>query len=378
MVRSLVLFLAFVIISVTFVAAAHGSFSRKTDNTSVQVEVVKKVPDTMADDLITLQINEMSLDEKIGQILIVGFEHSYLDEHIKDMITTYHVGGVNLLGRNVKDIDQVKKLTTDLQTIADIPLFIATDQEGGKISRFQFLREMTPQIKIKDTEYAEQVAFDRARELRDLGVNMNFSPVVDYVSGRDSYLYNRTFGATPDTTGELGGAMVRGYIKGGVIPVVKHFPGYGNIAPDPHKNQAISNITAEELELYLVSFRNIIEDNPVVAIMTAHILIPEVDAKIATVSSEFLHKILRRQLGFNGVIITDELEMASAGVSVEQSAVDAIKAGADIVISTYTPQKQINIFDRLKEAVLSGEIPEKRIDESVGRILRIKSALAAS
>lgn len=378
MVRNFVLFLASVIISVTFVAAAHGFFSGKMDDTSVQVEVVKKVPNPAVDDLIILQVKEMSLDEKIGQMLIVGFEHSYLDEHIKDMITTYHVGGVNLLGRNVKDIDQVKKLTTDLQKIANIPLFIATDQEGGKISRFQFLRGMTPQIKIKDTEYAEQVAFDRARELRDLGVNMNFSPVVDYVSDRDSYLYNRTFGATPDTTGELGGAMVRGYIKGGVIPVVKHFPGYGNIAPDPHKNQAISNIAAEELELYLVSFRNIIENNPVVAIMTAHILIPEVDAKIATLSSEFLHKILRRQLGFSGVIITDELEMVSAGVSVEESAVDAIKAGADIVISTYTPQKQINIFNHLKEAVLSGEIPEKRIDESVGRILRIKSALAAS
>lgn len=378
MARSIILSSIFVIIGAAFVAATPDFFLREADNVPVQVEVVKKAVNPAIDDPIILQINKMSLDEKIGQMLIVGFEHKNLDEHIKNMIIEYHVGGINLLGRNVKDKDQVKKLTTDLQKIADIPLFIATDQEGGKISRFQFLRGMTPQIKIKDNEYAEQVAFDRARELRDLGVNMNFSPVVDYVSNRDSYLYNRTFGATPDMTGELGGAMVRGYIKGGVIPVVKHFPGYGNIFPDPHKNQAILNITREELGLYLASFRKIIEDNSVGAIMTAHILIPEVDDKIATLSTKFLHDILREQLGFNGVIMTDELEMVSAGKLIEQSAVDTIKASADIVISTYTPQKQINIFNRLKEAVLSGEIPEKRIDESIGRILRLKSVLIAS
>lgn len=378
MARSIILSSIFVIIGATFVAATPGFFLKEADTVPVQVEVVKKAVSPTIDDPIILQINKMSLDEKLGQMLIIGFEHSYVDEHIKNMITAYHVGGVNLLGRNVKDIDQIKKLTTDLQKITNVPLFIATDQEGGKISRFQFLREMTPQIKIKDVEHAEQVAFDRARELRDLGVNMNFSPVVDYVSDRDSYLYNRTFGTTPDTTGELGGAMVRGYIKGGVIPVVKHFPRYGNIFPDPHKNQAILNITREELGLYLASFRKITEDNSVGAIMTAHILIPEVDDKIATLSTKFLNDILREQLGFNGVIMTDELEMVSAGKLIEQSAVDTIKAGADIVISTYTPQKQINIFNRLKEAVLSGEIPEKRIDESIGRILRLKSVLIVS
>lgn len=372
--RDVTLFSVLATTGIIFGVACFGYFPRITEGAPVRIGAIKSVVEPITSDSIILRVNKMSLDEKIGQMLIVGFEHKYLDRHIKNMITKYHVGGVNLLGRNVKNRGQIKQLIVDLQNTADVPLIIATDQEGGENSRFQFLNELTPQIKIKEIKQAERVAFSRATELRDLGVNMNFSPVVDYVSNSKSYLYKRTFGVDPDTAGKLGVAMINGYIKGGIIPVVKHFPGYGNIFPDPHKNQATSDITEKELELYLVSFRRIIENNPTVAIMTAHILIPNVDTKIATLSHKFLYEILRKQLGFNGVIITDELEMVSAGSSAEQLAVDAIKAGADIIISTYTPQKQINIFNHLKKSVLSGEIPEKRIDESVERILNLKSA----
>ena len=320
-------------------------------------------------------VSGMSLDEKIGQMMIIGFEHQYLDDHIRKMITRYHIGGVNLLGRNVKDENQVKQLVASLQKITTIPLFIATDQEGGKVVRFNFLSELTPQIKIKDSRQAEQVAFDRAKELRELGVNMNFSPVLDYVSHDKSYLYSRTFAVNPNLTGELGSAMIRGYKKGGVIPVAKHFPGYGNIFPDPHTNQATLNINREELGLNLTPFQKVVGGNSAVAIMTAHILIPVVDTKPATLSTKFLSEILRKQIGFDGVIITDDLEMISAGKVIEQSAVDAIKAGADMIISTYTLEKQIRIFDSLKNSVLNGDITEERINESVTRILSLKNSI---
>ncbi len=320
----------------------------------------------------------MSLDEKIGQMLIIGFEHQYLDDHIRNMITRYHIGGVNLLGRNVRDKNQVKQLIADLQRITTIPLFIATDQEGGKVTRFNFLSELTPQITIRNNRQAEQIAINRAKELRGLGVNMNFSPVLDYVSDSKSYLYNRTFGTKPVTTGELGSAMIKGYRKGGIIPVAKHFPGYGNIFPDPHKNQATLDIDSEELESNLIPFREVIDDNSAIAIMTAHILIPEIDERVATLSSEFLNEILRKRLGFNGVIITDDLEMISVGKTIEQSAVDAVEAGADIIISTYTPEKQIRIFNSLKNSVLNDGITEERINESVVRILNLKIAFGFS
>ena len=336
--------------------------------------VEQKEKQNLIDPIIS-QVNGMSLDQKIGQMLIIGFENKYLDNHARKMIEQYHVGGINFLGRNVKDRNQIKQLTADLQKISAIPLFIATDQEGGKVIRFNFLNELTPQIKIKETWQAEQIAFTRAKELRELGVNMNFSPVLDYVSDSKSYLYNRTFGTDPDNIGALGNAMIKGYIKGGVVPVAKHFPGYGNLSLDPHTNQATLTIGRKELEVNLLPFQRVIANNPTIAIMTAHIVISDVDTKPATLSSKFLSEILRKQMDFRGVIITDDMEMVAAGGSIGQSSVDAIKAGVDVIISTYTPEKQIKIFDRLKKAVLDGEITEERIGTSVVKILILKSTL---
>src|SRR3989344_26974 len=336
---------------------------------------MKKEPEVI--DPIVLQVRGMSLDEKIGQLLMVGFVGQYLDSHIQKMVTQYHIGGVNLLARNVKDSNQVKKLISDLQKISSIPLFIGTDQEGGINIRFKFLQELTPQTKISDTVAAEQIAFDRAAELKDLGVNMNFSPVVDYVSNDKSYLYKRTFGASPNTAGELANAMIDGYLKGGVIAVAKHFPGYGNVVLNPHTDESVLPISVAELEINLASFIKVLTNKNTGAIMTAHIVIPEMDSKPATLSYKFITEILRNRLGFNGVVITDDIEMASVGHSVSDIAVESIKAGNDIIIDTYTPKNSIIIFDRLKQAVLNKEISKERIDQSVIRILNLKKSIGA-
>jgi beta-N-acetylhexosaminidase len=317
----------------------------------------------------------MSIDEKIGQLLIVGFEHAYVDDHIKKMISEYHISGINLLGRNIRDRSQTVKLMEALQALASTTLFLATDQEGGSVSRFKFLKELTAEPKIKDMTHAYEVARTRGQELKDLGINMNFAPVLDYVSDPNSYLYMRTFATTSDAIGELGNAMIDGYKKAGVVPVAKHFPGYGNIKPDPHKNGAVVNITTEEFEKFLKPFEVAIKEGEVGAIMTAHIIIPSIDDKPATISSKFLTEILRNRLGFEGVIITDDIEMISAGASVEQIAIASIEAGADMIISTYTPRKQILIFDAIKSAIHEGRISMERIDQSVYRILSLKYSL---
>lgn len=166
----LIIFFAGIFIGFTY-------YSKQQVNIVQVQQEIKKNPVVI--DPIVLQVNNMSLDEKIGQLLIVGFDSQYLDNHIESMIKKYHIGGVNLLGRNVKDTNQVKKLISDLQEISTIPLFIGTDQEGGINIRFKFLKELTPQTEIKNTTEAEQIAFDRAIELKALGVNMNFSPVVE-------------------------------------------------------------------------------------------------------------------------------------------------------------------------------------------------------
>jgi beta-N-acetylhexosaminidase len=320
-------------------------------------------------------LGKMSLDEKIGQLLIVGYASESSNYSTISMIKKYHIGGVNLAAP-IGGRDEVKKITSNLQEASRIPLFIGTDQEGGPITRYTFLSELTPELEIKNTMEAEEIAFRRAAELKDLGVNMDFSPVVDYVSNQKSYLYGRTFGATPSKTGELASAMIAGYEKGGIIPVPKHFPGYGNVTLDPHKNGSLLSISLSELEANLVSFKKILADNNTKAMMTAHVVIPVVDSKPATLSYKFITEILRNELGFNGVVITDDIEMVSVGMSVEETSLEAIKAGDDMIIDTPNPEKAVAIFNRLKQAVLNKEVPESRIDQSVARILHLKSTLS--
>lgn len=372
--KLLLFFLAILVIGMSLFFISQQRMASKIDfgENSRQRESVVGNTEPLQNHLILSKVSQMSLDEKIGQLLIVGFEHDYTDDHIKTMITKYHIGGINLLKRNVKDRAQIKNLIENLQAISTIPLFIATDQEGGNTSRFNFLKQLTPQIKITNNKQAEKVALERALELKDLGINMNFSPVLDYVSDSNSYLYARTFGAKVEVVAELGEAMIIGYRNGGIIPVAKHFPGYGNLILDPHTNKAVLVISDEELEQNLIPFEKVVVNNSTVAIMTAHISIPSVDTKPATLSSKFLDEILRKRLGFRGVIITDDIEMISAGHSIEEIAVGAIQASADMIISTYTPEKQIKIFNALKSAVLDGRIQEERIDESVARILELK------
>jgi beta-N-acetylhexosaminidase len=166
-----------------------------------------------------------------------------------------------------------------------------------------------------------------------------------------------------------------GYRQSGIVPVAKHFPGYGNITSDPHKTSAAIDVTEGELNRMLIPFKKIATGGSVHAIMTAHTVIPIVDSKPATLSKKFLTELLRKNFKFDGVIMTDDLEMVSAGRATESIAVDAIAAGADMLISTYTPSKHIKIFEALKEAVLAGTIPEDQLNASVFRILKLKAGL---
>lgn len=324
------------------------------------------------EEMIAEKIQGMSLDEKIGQMLIVGFDGYYPDEHIQKMLTEHHIGGVNLLKRNIESRMQLKKLTIDLQMLAKTPLLIAVDQEGGDINRINFLTENTAQHDIQNTQHAEQVARTRAKELYRLGITMNFSPVLDYVSDSSSYLYNRTFKKDPETTAMLGNAMVRGYLEGGIVPVIKHFPGYGNAQIDPHKGEVTVNLKKDEIGAYTRSFGEVLRQHSTTPLMVAHIIIPILDSKPATRSSTFLSGILRDGIKFQGVIITDDIEMVSAGKAIGKTAVEAIVAGADIIIVTKTPEKQFEALKALKQAAQEGVLTEDRINESVKRILTLK------
>ena len=331
------------------------------------------------DEELLQKIKTLPLRKRIGQLMIFGFSSTTPDAHIRELIEGYGVGGVNLLKRNVANATQVKKMAGELQSLTEEaglpPMFIAVDQEGGEVNRFKFLSEKTAQMEMGSMEEAFGVARRRGGELKNLGITMNFSPVLDYVPNTSAYLYNRTFATTSDASVELGVAMAKGYLDVGIIPVFKHFPGYGSIALDPHQNTALIS-DKEFLEKSLLVFERALSAKPDVPIMTAHIIYPNFDSKPATLSKKFLTTILRGRFGYKGVIITDDIEMVSArlakSMSIPEASVQALEAGVDIVISTYTTSLHEKIIKAIEEAVANGRLSENRINESVVRVWKLK------
>ncbi|HEY8394984.1 MAG TPA: glycoside hydrolase family 3 N-terminal domain-containing protein, partial [Thermaerobacter sp.] len=347
-------------------------------------------------------IARMTLEEKVGQLFMIdvygrtptdpAYEETNLGtgrgvRNFAEAIEKYHVGGFIYFNWNGNigvplDPRQVQDLSNGLQEIArrqrvPIPLLIATDQEGGIVAR---VREPATEFPgsmalgaTRSATLAEQAARITARELRALGINMNLAPVLDVnVNPANPVIGVRSFAEDPDLVAELGVAQVRGYQAEGVIATVKHFPGHGDTDVDSHYGLPIIHHDRKTLdEVDLKPFRAAIAAG-VDAVMTAHIVVPALDDSglPATLSRPILTRLLREELGFQGVIITDALNMQGAQVlPPERIPVEAIKAGADILLMP--PDVEL-AYNAVLDAVRRGEIPERRIDESVYRILELK------
>lgn len=373
-----VFFLTFFAFLIMMGYAAWDLFMHRGDDLTTGLSTstaVISLATTSKQDIVDTLTNE----EKVGMMVIAGFDTPYVDEHIKELITKYHISGVNLLSKNIKSPDQVKELTTNLQLLnrenSDVPFIIAVDQEGGSVVRLQFLSEKTAQPKIKSDTNAYAIAHRRGVELKNLGINMNFAPVVDFVSDPKSYLYQRTFATTTQSIAVLAQGMIQGYLDAGIMPVIKHFPGYGNVVLDPHKKEARFAGTIQEFEMALEPFKRLLVPGQFVPVMTAHIIVPFVSEQPATKAPEFMSQRLRDMWSYEGVVITDDLEMVSAGESIGQSAVESVKAGADMVIVTPTVQKHFEVINALADAVERGEITEERLNVSVKRIIELRKRL---
>lgn len=326
-------------------------------------------------------LSQMTVEQKIGQLIIGGFGNTILDNELRKLVIEYNIGGFNLLERNIQDKKQLQKLNTDIQGLAkehDLPsLFLAVDQEGGLISRIKFLKELTPQAEIKTSEQAEAVARRRGGELKELGFNMIFSPILDYVTDPKSYLYPRSFHVKPDAIVKLSSSMLEGYDAGGIISVPKHFPGYGNVKPDPHKKE-VSYDNIDIFENSLNIFKEVISLANPQAIMTAHIKVKEIDTKPATISTVFLKNLLRENLGYKELIVSDELSMVSAlenpsaGGSMEEVAVESLMAGHDMLIISLKPEKISSVIAAIKKAFHDGTISEEQLDKSVKKVITLK------
>lgn len=342
--------------------------------TSTPIPIIPKDP-------ILEIMKDMTIEEKIGQLLIFGFRSTTTNAHITQLIEKYHVGGVNLLRYNIVDAEQTKKLASNLQSIyqrnnQNLPFIIAVDQEGGTVVRFPFLKEKTAQPNVRTEEEARGLAKTRAQELKNLGINMNFAPVVDYITNSKSYLYNRTFATTTEGTISLGRIMAETYLENGIIPVYKHFPGYGNSTLNPHTSITLFDGTKEMFNQNIEVFRSVLNNESRIPVMTAHIEVPWIATGTpATKSKYFMTDILRDDFKYQGVVITDDLDMVSAGKDAGKSAVDSILAGADMLISTPNDTNHIVIINALVQAVQNGTISQARLDESVYRVLQLRTRM---
>jgi beta-N-acetylhexosaminidase len=312
---------------------------------------------------------------------MLGFDGTLVSPEWAELQARYKPGGMILFARNLEDPAQIIELTNGLQTRSPhTPLLIAIDQEGGRVSRLPKGFTVFPPCGVVGACRSEELAYAAAAvtaaELRAVGVNMNMAPVLDVHSNQDNPIIgDRAYGTEPDVVAELGVAAVRGFQGKGVVACGKHFPGHGDTSTDSHKELPVVKASAEVLfERELPPFRRAIAEG-LASIMTAHVVYPALDAqRPATLSPAILTGLLREQLGFDGVIVTDDLEMHAIvdHHGIGDAAVQAFLAGADILLICKDHDRAVAAMEAVRKAVESGIISPDRLDTSVRRIMQLK------
>lgn len=363
--------------------------SQKENNKAENIIEEEKGEREESIDPIKLQVANMTLEEKIGQLVLVGMEGYEVNENISNLIKSYKVGGVILYGKNVRDSSQLTSLISSLKSANSSnkpPLFISVDEEGGPVSRNPKEVKKIPSarsIGIKgDGELAFQLGRQLATTLKTFGYNMNFAPVLDIDSNpKNPVIGDRSYGNTAETVSAMGIKVMKGIESEGIIPVIKHFPGHGDTAVDSHIGLPIINHSLERLNNFeIVPFKHAIDEEADV-VMVAHILLSKLDSGYpASMSREVIENMLRDQLGFEGVIITDDMTMGAIvkNYSIENAAIQSIKAGVDILLVGHGYENALATLNIIKSEVDKGNITVERIDESVYRILRLKDKYGLS
>lgn len=333
---------------------------------------------------IMIRINEMTLDEKIGQMILSGFNGTDFNDELDTLINDLKVGGVILFSRNIEDSKQLKKLNLDIEEAnKNIPLFISIDEEGGRVNRLaknikRF--ESAKSIGDKgDIKYAYENGKEIGKTLKEHKINMNFAPVLDiYSNSKNTVIGDRAFGDNEKIVETMGIATMQGLKDEDVIPVIKHFPGHGDTEVDSHIGLPVVEKSTDQLyDFEFVPFKKAIESGAD-AVMVSHILMKQIDDKNpATLSYNLITKILRNDMKFSNIIITDDMCMKAITnrLSVEEASIKSIQAGSDIILIGSDISKTKSVIEKIKLAVERNEISEKRIDESVYRILKLKQKL---
>lgn len=354
------------------------------------------------------QLEQMTLEQKIGQMIMPDFRlwdganHTKLAPEVGRIIDRFDLGGVILFAENVSETEQTTKLVHDLQEVVeqdpsnDIPLFVTIDQEGGIVTRLGTGTNLPGNMALGATRspaYAEAAGGIIGSELHALGINVNFGPVLDVNNNPGNPVIGvRSFSSDPNLVGKLGSAMTQGIQEQGVAATAKHFPGHGDTAVDSHYGLPVVDKSLAELkQLELIPFKRAIDEG-IDMVMTGHIGMPQIEDEVveskqgtfplpATLSDDVITGVLREELGYQGLVITDALNMQAIADNFTESeaVIKTFKAGVDIALMPTILRfasdvtKLETIFDDVIKAVESGDLKEADIDRSVERILTLKA-----
>ena len=371
-----------IVIIIIIVLAILGINNRNIFNDNEQVIQDKqqiKQENLTIDEKVDKIVASMSQTEKLGQMVMIGIQGTKVDDDSLYMLNQYHMGGVILFDRNMESSEQVKQLTSDLQAQSNekVPLFIGIDEEGGDVVRMA--EKLTPPPSQKeigatgDIEQARTWAIKTAKSLKDMGINVNFAPVAD-IGSNDK----RSYSTDANTVIDFVRAATKGYQQENIIYSLKHFPGIGKGKVDSHIDSSSIDVAKEVLMTEdILPFKTIIDESDPndYFILVSHLKYLALDEEYpASLSSKIMTDLLRNELGYKGIIITDDMEMGAVANhnDFRSIGVKAVKAGVDIVLVCHEYQHQQEVYLGLLDAVNSGEISQERIDESVKRIIKVK------
>ncbi len=323
----------------------------------------------------------MTIPDTVGQLLMVGFEGTEPSREFLDWLQECRPGGVILFSRNLVDPEQVARLTNALQEHApNLPLLIAIDEEGGAVSRlpqgFTTFPSAARVAACQSPDVVYEAAAVTAQELRAVGINMNLAPVLDVNSNpANPIIGDRAYGTQPEQVCTYGMAVMQGLEDNGIIPCGKHFPGHGDTTTDSHHVLPVVAAGRDRLDtVELEPFRRAI-GRGLPAVMTAHVRYPALDAEApATLSRPILTDLLRNRLGFQGVTLTDDMEMRAIldHQSIGEASVRALQAGADMILICQRQERQQEVMAAIEQALECGELSWEKLTAGVARLRALK------
>ena len=355
----------------------HNPFTSKAEPVTYESVAQSELsPEEKVDKLVA----NMSDADKVGQLLMIGIHGKTLNDDAKFMLNEYRVGGIILFDRNMESKDQVKSLITDINKTGKsaglTPLFIGIDQEGGAVARMEDQLIKVPpaeELGKEPIEQAVSLAKQSGTELKGLGFNINFAPVADL-----GLTYGRSFSTNPDDVVRYASAVGKAYDEAGLWYSYKHFPGIGKTDVDLHADTSVVPVSKETLlnEDTKVFVDLIKQSKPnTYAIMVSHAMYPQIDPDHpSSLSKAIITDWLRKDMGYNGVVVTDDMDMGALAkhYTFGDMAVQSILAGSDILLVCHEYEHMQEAYNGLMKAVKDGRISKERLDESVKRILLMK------